>query len=117
MVEPDPRQIIRHEARVARREIMFKRAMLALAFVGALVIGSLGLSSSAQAYHGHCGGGGGYYGGGYYPSYHTSYYGGYGPRYSAYAHRFGGHRHHRHHRHDHDVYYAPRSGVSFYFGF
>ena len=96
---------------------MWKRTILALTFVGAIVIGSLGVTSSAQAYHGHCGGG--YYGGrGYpvgYPAFRTSYYGGYGSRYSAHDHRFSGHRHHRHHHHDH--YYAPRSGVSFYFGF
>lgn len=91
---------------------MLKRTLLSLTFVGALVVGSLGVTSSAQAYHGHCGGGGGY-GGGHYP-HHSSYYGGHGPRYSTYDHRYGGRGHH--HRH-HDYYHRPSSGVSFYFGF
>ena len=98
---------------------MFKRAMLALAFVGALVVGSLGVTSNADAGHGHRGFG--YHGDrGYpvgYPAFRASYYGGYGPRYSVHQHRFGGWGPRHRHCHDYDVYYPPRSGVSFYFGF
>lgn len=89
---------------------MFKRAMLALAFIATLAVGSLGVTSTAEArhrhHHHHCDGG--WYGG---PAIHyRSYYGHYGPRYSTYYHRFGGY-------HDPYAYYGPQSGVSFYFGF
>lgn len=82
---------------------MLKRMMLAVAFVAALGIGGLGITSAASAYGGcYRGHGGGFHGGphaayrsyGYGPrvysrAYYPSYYGGYG--YRSYGYRgYGG---------------------------
>lgn len=95
---------------------MFRRAVLALAMVAALGVGSLGVANQADA-HG-CGRGG--YGGGYYGAYYRPYYAPYPvvyqPRYSSYyGGGYGGyprHDRHYHHHHDHD-----RGGVYFSIGF
>ena len=95
---------------------MFKRMLLALAFVAALGAGGLGMSSKAAA---HCDDGYGY--GSYYRSY-PSYYGyGYGPRvvsyrnYPAYPVYYGGFRDGYRHHHHHDDDDRGRVFVSFGF--
>jgi hypothetical protein len=81
---------------------MFRRVVLALAFVAALGAGGLGLATSADAHGGGCGRGGygGYYGA-YYPGVYAAPYPYYGPR-SAY---YGGYRPYpHHHHHDSDFF-------------
>jgi hypothetical protein len=94
---------------------MFKRMLLAVAFVAALGLASLGTTSEASARGCGYGYGAGY---GYYPTYATSYYGYPGsavvvrraPIYPVYYGGFDGHRRHRHHHHRH-------GGISVSFGF
>lgn len=95
---------------------MFKRSLLAVTFIGALALLSLGATPITA--HGCDYGYGGY--GGYYPNYTTAYYGaGFGPRLAYYPRVYpvyptyyrgydGGHHHHRHHDHD---------GIRISFGF
>lgn len=69
---------------------MIKRITLALTFVAVLAVAGVGISSTAEAGHGHCGYGGGYGGGhgghyasyGYAPAVSVGY--GYAPVYSGY---------------------------------
>jgi hypothetical protein len=95
---------------------MFKRILLAVAFVAALAAGGVGLSSTAQAGHG-CD-----YGyGGYRTYYYPGSYGYYAPRASYYRsyydypsdYYYGHRRHHGHRHHHHD----DHVGISFSFGF
>src|SRR3972149_8004261 len=85
-----------------RRVVMFRRMMVTLTLVGAMVVGSLAMPLTAQArggHHGHHGYHGGHHGGS-----HVSFYygGGYDPYYSSYyAPRY-------------PAYYAPRSYYGYY---
>ena len=96
---------------------MFRRAVLALAMVAALGVGSLGVANQADAhgYGNRCGRGyGGYYGA-YYQPYYAPYPVIYQPRpryVGYYGGGYGDYPRHHHHHHDHD-----RGGVSFSIGF
>jgi hypothetical protein len=85
---------------------MFRRVVLALAFVAALGAGGLGLANSADAHGGGCGRGGyyGYYGA-YYPGYYPAYY---GPRAAYYGGGYGGPYggYNPHHHHHSDVFFS-----------
>jgi hypothetical protein len=103
-------------AQATKERQMFKRILLAVAFVAALVAGGVGLSSTAQAGHG-CD-----YGyGGYRTYYYPGSYGYYSPRASYYRsyydypsdYYYGHRRHHGHRHHHHD----DHVGISFSFGF
>lgn len=98
---------------------MLRKCFVALAVVGAI---GLGVGSASSAAADHCRYGGYYYGG---PSYHRSYYGGYGHGYygpsyrhvhyhgySPYSHGYHGYHGHRGHGYGHG-----HSGVSVSIGF